>query len=62
MFFLSVPGYIVQGLSTEQACEVGAMTDGNISNPKRCYYGIYCPDKPTKERLNCLNSHKLWIG
>ena len=30
-FFQSLPGNIARGLSTDRACEVGAMTEGNIS-------------------------------
>ena len=46
MFFSQIPKNIDHGLSAEQACEVGAITEGNIfgTDRKISYYCVYCPD------------------
>ena len=46
MFFSQIPKNIDQGLSAEQACEVGAITEGNIfgTDRKISYCCVYCPD------------------
>ena len=58
--------YIFIYLSTDHVCEVGAMTEVILlsADRKNKYYCIYCQDMYLlpKEKLNCLNSHKVRIG
>ena len=46
MFFSQIPKNIDHGLSAERACEVGAITEGNIfgTDQKISYYCVYYPD------------------
>lgn len=67
MFFRSVAKNIPWGLSTDQACKVGAMTEGNIpvTDRKKQLLLYLLPGYSKnllKEKLNCLNSYELRIG
>ena len=64
-FFQSVPENIGRGLSTDQVCEVGEMTEDSIpatgkKNSITIFIARICW-KLTKEKLNCLNSYKIRI-
>ena len=48
----SVLGNIARVLSTDRVCEVGAMTEGNISSTDRkiSFYCIYCQRVEDKKK------------
>ena len=54
VFFRSVLGNILQVLSIEQACKIGAVAEGNIhhADQKISYYCIYGPDMLKREDTN----------